>query len=358
MQSTPIPPGSNGLQFWFCWPNPGLYWGPFKTEPVQGQVLEPSSRTVTVKYRALNLPLCAAESCLSLYARSLTCCCALCRSPPLTLLHLSASKFMEAPGGSTGSITSFLSSDISATQKESSATSPAPRSPIGSSRAGLAPKQLSTIQSFFQKAAEKQERRDAESQATPTKTPPAPSPQPSALSPRHQAERKPGTSSFFQRKTLESKLQIVKDPACPADGPPPPPTLPAAHDDQPSWGGTGASSTLAGEKGRGPAETGTPPHESGPPSSPSGRGNVDSVKCDRCGQQVSAWDTPEHADYHFALDLQSSFSSSSSASPHPAADSPKSPRGKTKLKSQSGPQAKKFKSQGSHPTLDSFFKRT
>nr|XP_023652101.1 DNA polymerase eta [Paramormyrops kingsleyae] len=294
-------------------------------------------------------------------------------SPPLTLLHLSASKFMEAPGGSTASIASFLSSDISATQKESATGSPAPasptpRSPIASSKAGLAPKRLSTIQSFFQRAAEKQERRDTESQPSPTKAPLAPTPQRLALSPKPQAERKPGISSFFERKTLENKLKIVKDPASPADGAPQPP-----HDEQPSWGGKGGSAwggdgsaTQASKNGWGPVETGGQPHVSGQLSSPSGCSDADAVKCDRCGQQVSAWDMPEHADYHFALDLQSSFSSSSSSSPSPApavaphlaAESPKSSRGKTKLKSQSGPQAKKSKSQGSHPTLDSFFKRT
>ncbi|XP_048865626.1 DNA polymerase eta [Brienomyrus brachyistius] len=307
-------------------------------------------------------------------------------SPPLTLLHLSASKFIQAPGGSTGTITGFLSGDISATQKESAADPPAadppapgsptlcpptPRSPIVSSKGGLAPKRLSTIQSFFQRAVEKQERRDTESQPSPTKTPPAPTPQHLALSPKPQAERKPGISSFFERKTLEKKLKIVKDPASPADGVPRPPALLAAHDDQPSWGGKGGSAwdgsaNQAGKNGWGPAETGAQPHASRPLNSPSGCSDVDAVKCDRCGQQVSAWDMPEHADYHFALDLWSSFSSTSSVPPSPApvvtshldAESPKSSRAKTKLKSQSGPRAKKSKSQGSHPTLDSFFKRT
>lgn len=94
----------------------------------------------------------------------------------------------------------------------------------------------------------------------------------------------------------------------------------------------------------------------------------DFVSCELCGQAVLVWEMPEHNDYHFALDLQKSLSSTNS----PAVASPSGPppaplrlggaaqpsRGKTKTRGQSGPAAKRQRSQGgSVGTLDLFFKK-
>lgn len=101
----------------------------------------------------------------------------------------------------------------------------------------------------------------------------------------------------------------------------------------------------------------------------------DLLKCERCGQDVLVWEMPEHSDYHFALDLQNSLSSSTSSattsSPSSTVSSSLSPlrigatgiaqlsRGKAKSRGQSGPQAKRPRSQGKGTgTLDSFFKKS
>lgn len=96
----------------------------------------------------------------------------------------------------------------------------------------------------------------------------------------------------------------------------------------------------------------------------------DLLKCVHCGQEVVVWEMPEHNDYHFALDLQNSLSSSTSlaaisSSPSPTArrsdtaGNAQSCRGKTKSRGQSGPQPKRHRSQGGRTgTLDCFFKRT
>lgn len=121
---------------------------------------------------------------------------------------------------------------------------------------------------------------------------------------------------------------------------------------------------------------------SSPPPDPSVQppslASEDLVSCERCGQEVLAWEMPEHNDYHFALDLQNSFSSSSTgttavslsssnpSSPAPSASlriggaaTPQSSRGKTKARGQYAPQPKRPRSQGrSTGTLDCFFKRT
>ncbi|XP_029926400.1 DNA polymerase eta [Myripristis murdjan] len=113
-----------------------------------------------------------------------------------------------------------------------------------------------------------------------------------------------------------------------------------------------------------------------PSVQPPSLASEDLVSCERCGQEVLAWEMPEHNDYHFALDLQNSFSSTSTtaislsssnpSSPAPSASlriggaaTPQSSRGKTKARGPSAPQPKRPRSQGrSTGTLDCFFKRT
>lgn len=102
----------------------------------------------------------------------------------------------------------------------------------------------------------------------------------------------------------------------------------------------------------------------------------DLLTCECCGQDVLAWEMPEHNDYHFALDLQNSFSSTSTTTntslhsssfssvstafcPPLRAGALQLSRGKTRARGQSTPQPKRPRSQGgSTGTLDSFFKRS
>uniref|UniRef100_A0A673L3Z7 DNA polymerase eta n=1 Tax=Sinocyclocheilus rhinocerous TaxID=307959 RepID=A0A673L3Z7_9TELE len=94
-------------------------------------------------------------------------------------------------------------------------------------------------------------------------------------------------------------------------------------------------------------------------ASPSGASREDVSACERCGLKVLVWEMPEHMDYHFALDLQKSFSSSSASSDGPVtAGAPQSSREKSRTKTRSGPQAKRVRVQGNSGTLDSFFRKT
>lgn len=102
----------------------------------------------------------------------------------------------------------------------------------------------------------------------------------------------------------------------------------------------------------------------------------DLTTCERCGKEVVVWEMPEHNDYHFALDLHNSLtssinsaantsgsisSSSTNASPTPlrgTGGTMQSSRGKTRTRGQSGPAPKRQRSQGgSMGTLDAFFKK-
>lgn len=85
----------------------------------------------------------------------------------------------------------------------------------------------------------------------------------------------------------------------------------------------------------------------------------DYVTCDRCQKSISAWDVPEHLDFHVAMDLQrrengGGTAPSTSGSTVSHNSSVKTVAGKRKGKQQ-GPAAKKVKSDPNSKTLHSFF---
>ncbi|XP_051945375.1 DNA polymerase eta [Xyrauchen texanus] len=267
-------------------------------------------------------------------------------SPALTCLHLSASKFSDTPSASSGGIASFLCSDAPSTQSllVSPQTPTAPK---------IQPKSPGVIQSLFERAAEKK-RKQAEEACKDEPSPqtflsPTPvenkSSQCTASPQRATGGFRTGISSFFQRKGLEKSLQLT-------------------------------NSLFSGENKTNPAEVNMFEQNSSnePSVSLSGPSDYSSCTsdasvssedlhtCELCGQKVLVWDVPEHTDYHVALDLQNSFTSTSSSSAssdsYVKAGTPQSSRGKSRTKIQSGPQAKKARAQGSTATLDSFFKKT
>ncbi|KAG7511998.1 DNA polymerase eta [Solea senegalensis] len=296
-------------------------------------------------------------------------------TPPLTLLHLSASKFSDAP--SAKGIAGFLSGDVTSTQSPFATTQSSTQAPHGEKNDSVC-KEPGTIQSFFQKAADKQrkkvvkeeEKEDEEDAVIPvessstfhktftTDSQSETDTNCSASSIKMSSQSKisstspcPGISSFFQKKSHERNLQASTSKpktghGCGSIGKI---DVKECVDVQPDL-----QEKLTEEVHIDPEETHHPP----PPS----EAREDFVNCEQCGQEVSVWEMPEHNDYHFALDLQNSLSSISSSSVSPlrvaAAGMAQSMRGKTKTRGQSGPQPKRPRSQGgSTTTLDSFFKR-
>ncbi|XP_017283968.1 DNA polymerase eta [Kryptolebias marmoratus] len=310
-------------------------------------------------------------------------------TPPLTLLHLSASKFSGAP--SAGGIAGFLSSDVTSTQSLFSSTQPPSDSKMGATCS-----QPGTIQSFFRKAAEKQKAKNdieeeddgvssedvpspgildkesaSESQLeTETNSPKSPFKSPS-YSKRGSSSSRSGISSFFQRKSLEISSKVSSSASMPEPGQNSGITDTDGFDDSDA-AASGLESKPSSEVPP-PSEEGKEELEVDPQLKPHPQNDAgDSVSCERCGQDVPVWEMPEHNDYHFALDLQNSLSpstnsatvmtSSSSSSPTPlrldAGGAAQSSRGKTKTRGQSGPAAKRQRSQGGTVgTLDSFFKK-
>lgn len=314
-------------------------------------------------------------------------------TPPLSMLYLSASKFSDV--SSAGGIAGFLSSDSTSTQP--------PREPKNVSPC----KQTGSIQSFFQKAVEKQKekvRKEEEdddddeedsgthcneglpasslhntsvsvSQLKSDTVCPASSFTPVSQSKIGSSSPHPGISSFFHKRTIEKSLQVSGSALNkPENGQMPVPVdeedtkdiVAVASGLESKLSSENASHESASEELRNELDINVELNHP-PPTVAS----EDLMSCERCGQEVLAWEMPEHNDYHFALDLQQSFSSgtstitsssSSSTAMNPlraaGAGSAHSSRGKTKTRGQSGPAPKRPRSQSaSTGTLDSFFKK-
>ncbi|KAM4729920.1 DNA polymerase eta isoform 2-T2 [Anableps anableps] len=297
-------------------------------------------------------------------------------TPPLTLLHLSASKFSDAP--STGGIAGFLSSDATSTQSPLSVTQTPSKTALDLKN-GSPCSQPGSIQSFFQKASgkQKQVRKDIEEEDNCANSKEVFSSsilneESNINSPKFKIiSESPGSgiSSFFQKKSLERSLNPSALPMTSSESEP----EVVDGDDR------NDSNAVAGYKPHQPQfkdarfKPETEPEDRQPPSVPV----EDLITCERCGKEVLAWEMPEHNDYHFALDLHNSMSSSNNsaanistsntssslnASPIPlkagAGGTTQSSRGTTKTRGLSGPAPKRQRSQGgSMGTLDSFFKK-
>uniref|UniRef100_A0AAQ5Z4N3 DNA polymerase eta n=1 Tax=Amphiprion ocellaris TaxID=80972 RepID=A0AAQ5Z4N3_AMPOC len=296
-------------------------------------------------------------------------------TPPLTLLHISASKFSDAP--TAGGIAGFLSGEVTSTQTLFSNTQTS--IPPSSEPKNESPrKQPGTIQSFFKKAAEKQKQEDTKDvdeggddlDSTGFLTSSSPHKTPAADSQLEKDTNCPastktgshsGISSFFHKKSLERSSQVsvstIPDPETEQ--------MPESVKNEDSGDTVACMSSLQSNHASEftshqplceelKDEVDIDPELNHLPPSVA---REDLLKCERCGQEVLVWEMPEHNDYHFALDLQNSLSSPTGPANIPSSSSASS-RGKTKTKGQSGPPTKRHRSQGgSTGTLDSFFKR-
>ncbi|XP_075704948.1 DNA polymerase eta-like isoform X1 [Rhinoderma darwinii] len=173
--------------------------------------------------------------------------------------------------------------------------------------------------------------------------PPCSQPSPSRAPQKEQREsRTPSTIRMLFQRAAEKK-EDAGEAACSV--PPSSPLTPGKQD-------MGRASLFQSRSLQ--PETSELPGECAEASSSAAPGEEDLVVCEKCRQPVLVWDLPEHNDYHFAQDLQDSFSA-----PRPdtvtAAVTPASHRPKGKTKSPATPSAKRARSEGSR-TLDTFFR--
>ncbi|NXF37012.1 POLH polymerase, partial [Nyctibius bracteatus] len=281
-------------------------------------------------------------------------------SPPLSSVLLSASKFSE-PATHAAGIASFLTSDTQSdgtgTTSQNTTSSRRPRVKFFRSPGKeLRQKPANAIESFFQKAADRQQSQTAAGTSLPTATT-AGSPAPSSL--EHQEQDSVGLASL--QCDLESPVKCS-----PRDGSPSSPDkrLPCekslSNVTQIPFTPPSPRTLLKSEPAMEGNEQNLPPSPELAPLPPASPG--DQQCCEKCGQLMLVWEFPEHMDYHFALELQSSFLEPSAhtapaAAPSPKAAASRSPaKTKNKPKTPAGSSAKRPR-EGVTRTLDFFFKR-
>uniref|UniRef100_G1QV15 DNA polymerase eta n=1 Tax=Nomascus leucogenys TaxID=61853 RepID=G1QV15_NOMLE len=294
-------------------------------------------------------------------------------SPPLTMLFLCATKFSASAPSSCTDITSFLSSDPSSLPKVPVTSSEAKTQ--GSGPAVTATKKATTsLESFFQKAAERQKVKEASlsSLTAPTQAPMSNSPSKPSLP--FQTSHSTGTEPFFKQKSLLLKQKQFNSssvsfppqnpwsnskalpnslpteypgcvPVCEGvlkleeSSKATPAEMDFAHNSQSMHASSASKSTLE------VTQKATP--------TPSFLAAEDQVPCEKCGSLVPVWDMPEHMDYHFALELQKSFLQPHSSNPQVV--SAVSHQGKRNPKSPLACTIKRPRPEGMQ-TLESFFK--
>ncbi|KAJ7340921.1 hypothetical protein JRQ81_004208 [Phrynocephalus forsythii] len=274
-----------------------------------------------------------------------------CRTPPVTLLQLSATKFSEANTLSSVDITSFLTSD-SQRNPSTSTTAESPNAKSLGSPKRRPAKRL---------AAERKQAQALSGFSVPR------------IANEKTVQSATETSSCHDQEASVISDQIPEDPVEPvASSSKPDTTLAEATAEQSvqsNEAGLGKTSVTSGRNCLASLEAGTLAAASelldasqevsvqplqreadilAPPF-------VDDwMLCEKCSQQVLVWEFPEHLDYHLAVELQNSFSGSSSCrTPVPVGSPPT--KGKSKSRSHTVTSAKRPR-QDTTRTLDSFFK--
>ncbi|NXE22274.1 POLH polymerase, partial [Ardeotis kori] len=282
-------------------------------------------------------------------------------SPPLISVLLSASKFSEPATLLSAGIAQFLTSDTqpdgTGTASQNTTSSRRPRVKFFRSPSKeLRQKPANAIESFFQKAAERQQSQTAAATSLPTATAGASS---VPSSPEHQ--ERDGVGLVSVQCDLESPVkQSPRDgsPTSPYKGLPCEKLLPDAT--QTPLTPPSTRTLLKLEPAMEGNEQNLPPSPELAPLPPASPG--DQQHCEKCGELVLVWEFPEHMDYHFALELQSSFlepgaPTAPAAAPSPKAAASTSPaKAKNKPKTPAGSSAKRPRESVTR-TLDFFFKR-
>lgn len=273
-------------------------------------------------------------------------------SPPITLLQLSATKFLDAPTVSSGDITAFLTGDSQCTQPtNSSADSPNSKS-LESRKKLPSKKGANSIQLLFQRMVERKQAQPTAGFSVPDVTvrtelaalkstvcPDKESTLVSRESPKNLLQQSSNLNSLQEHLSLARSDTGQVETSSVSQAHVTPPEELGASEQPDLWKEECAQSAPALFHQEADSEELN--------SFPG-----DQMLCEKCNQQVSVWEFSEHLDYHFALELQNSFLDSRS----PVSVSSPPTKGKSKTKPHTAPSAKRPK-QDAVRTLDSFFKR-
>lgn len=294
------------------------------------------------------------------------------RSPPLTMLFLCATKFSASAPSSCTDITVFLSNDPSSLSKVP-ITSPEAKTQESGPPVTATKKATTSLESLFQKAAEKQRVKEASLSSLTATTQDPKSNSPLKPSLPFQTSHTTGMEPFFKQKSLLLKQKELNNPSVfispqnPQSSPQELPNrFPTEYPD---------SACVCDEVSKLESSEATSEERDLAQNSPSRLAsliskpalevaqktttrrslpaNEDQVPCEKCGSLVAVWEMPEHMDYHFALELQKSFLQSQSSNPRVVPAS--SPQSKRNPKSPLASSNKRPRPEGMK-TLESFFK--
>ncbi|KAM6461803.1 DNA polymerase eta [Liasis olivaceus] len=255
-------------------------------------------------------------------------------SPPVTVLQLSASKFSKVSTVLSVDITSFLTNHSRHTQDITTTTDGMNAKFLGSPKKETSKKAVNAIQMLFQRAAK-----------------------------RKQAQAITGSDMIVppatQSISCHISSQIPEDPMESSN--------PNLMQKQLLMEQSLQEATLTGEGCVSSSEIKMFPdsfkEEKVQPALGLSQGGAmslavpssmdDCLLCEKCNQKVVVWEFTEHLDYHFAVELQNSFSGSSSFRSVDSLDSPV--KDKNKSREQRTTSAKRPK-QDANRTIDFFFK--
>ncbi|XP_054851678.1 DNA polymerase eta isoform X2 [Eublepharis macularius] len=270
--------------------------------------------------------------------------------PPITLLQLSASKFLEISTASSVDITTFLNTASNYTQPIS-ATSPKAKSVGSPQKAGK--KAMNAIQMLFQRA---EERKQAQATAGSSSSSAANSNTILSVSSTSYHRELIPIGSQSPNDLLGQNITSKNQSLCSSDAGLEETTLlsqvntesvktellkvPSQQPDL--W--KEKNIPLAVELFQEKTDSGTPHTFTG-----------DQMLCEKCNQAVLVWEYSEHLDYHFAMELQDSLSGPSSIRLPGAVSSPPT-KGKSKPRTPTASNGKRAR-KDILGTLDSFFKR-
>ncbi|XP_061480782.1 DNA polymerase eta isoform X2 [Rhineura floridana] len=280
-------------------------------------------------------------------------------SPPITLLQLSASKFLETHTASSVDITAFLTSDSQCTYPTCTSVSSPNCKFLENPKKKTIKKTVNPIQMLFQRAVEKKQAQAMAGCSLPGVTNERTLPSTLESGVCHgkgfipinsQILKDPVEQSTNSSNSTQKQLSVVQSV----------PSSKARVLESPLTSQC-YMAPLEAEVLEVSSELPDPWKEKGvPPAFGISLEGVDSLAphsfkgdrmlCEKCNQQVLVWEFTEHLDYHFAVELQNSFSESNSFKSSSSVGSPPT-KGKSKQKPYTASSAKRLR------TLDSFFKQ-
>lgn len=222
-------------------------------------------------------------------------------------------------------------------------------------------KAVTSLESFFRRAAEKQKIKETSLSSPTATTQTSTSNSPSAPSSSFQTSLTTAAEPFYKQKSLNNPLAVIPAQNVSSSSEVLPDCLPAENP------GCAVSEELPdpGSSQTAPAQMDSAQHNPSTlalnsksaldviqkATTSTSLAAEDQVPCEKCGVLIPVWEMPEHADYHFAVELQKSF-----LQPHPSG-SPAVPTSspQKRTKSPLASSNKRPRPQGMQ-TLESFFK--